>query len=216
MSELYLPPTYAKLYNGTEFRETTEAFKRHSRASRMSALKYWSDKRHRRRVDKKQAKAVDVYDLQGHYLRTYPSGRKAAEGLFPDRKRSIAERCIRAARRGYKKSYGGYMYREHSGKPSDIEPLTPPRHKPSGYHVNRKPDTYFTKPCRVTFNDGDTIDFTSLKECAEALHGTYSGIWLAMKQGRKYMKKYIIEIITPDSQMDLFVQKESGETPRLV
>lgn len=49
----------------------------------------------------------------------------------------------------------------------------------------------------VAFDDEwhDTIDFDSIKACAAALHGTAAGIWLARKEGRKYLKKYIIEIL---------------------
>lgn len=151
--------------------------------------KYWSDKRHRRRIDKKQAKPVDVFDMEGHYVATYPSARKAAIYLFPEKDYHSAERCIRACRdpKQIKRSFCGYQFRDHTDNPTDIEPY---KRKPRkrGYTVNRKPDTYHTQPILVVCDDGETIRFNSVTEAAEALHGSKAGLWLAIKNNRKYKR----------------------------
>lgn len=189
--ELQLPNIVGR--KGTEFYRESETFKRRSEASRKRANAYWSDPKHRQRVDKKQAKPVDVFDAEGHYLNTYPSSRKAAMAMFPDTDNHVVERCIRSCRHDRKRQYKGYQFRDATEDHADIGPIPKRKHKPKGYHVNRRPGTYHTKPCTLTFDDGDTLRFDSMKELAEAIHGTYSGLWAAMKKGRKY-KGYDVRI----------------------
>lgn len=181
--ELNLPPERIK--KGSEygeFRKYTKEFLNRSKANRERMLKYWSDNRHRKRVDKKQAKPVDVFDLEGHFIATYPSSRKARIGLgLP----SSTENLIRACRRGEKRQYRGFQFRDHTDNPTDIKPLPPRKHKPKGYHVNRKPNTYTTKTASATIGD-TTVTYPSIKELAKALGGSYCGIWMAVKHNRPY------------------------------
>lgn len=196
MSELYLPPTYAKMTPGCEFYRASETFRRRSEASKKKAREYWSDASHRSRVDKKQAKPVDVYTKEGWYVSTYPSARKAAIGLFKDIDYHMAERCIRACRQGHKKQYRGYQFRDSiDNRPAYIGPVPPRKSKSSGYHVNRDPKTYATKRCRVVYPDGDAVEFDSLKELCKAIGVRYGTLWLAMKENRKIRKNLTIEKI---------------------
>ena len=179
--ELYLPPTIAKLHQGTEFREVSKVWQNRSKANRERMLKYWSDPKNRdRRVDHTQAKPLDVFDLEGHYLDTYPSARKAARFLnLPD------ENCVKAVRRGEKRQYRGYQFRDAAVVKHDIGPVPPIRYGMTKRKPYHKDNSYLCKPVRVTFHDGDTMDFDSLKDCAEALHRKQSTISSAIKYGRK-------------------------------
>jgi hypothetical protein len=187
-TELYIPNILNR--PGTEFYRHSETFKRRSAASKIRAAKYWADGRHHRRVDKKQAKPVAAYRMDGSFVGWWPSARKAAKALFQDESSFKMERIIRNTRHGEKKSCKGYMFRDWTGDTSPIEPYTVKPHK-SGYHVNRRRETYATKPCTVDYGDGDPIRFESLKELAAAIGGTYGGVWAAMKGGRKYKGKTI-------------------------
>ena len=192
MSELYIPTIVGK--PGTEFYELSETFKRRSAASKAKMAKYWSDGRHRRRIDKKQAKPVAAYTMSGAFVGWWPSARKAAIALFPEIDYHVTERGVRACRQGKggrwrKMSCRGYMFRDWTGDPSDIAPYKrPPKKQKSGY---KKDNAYLNKPCECDWGDGDPIRFASLKECAAAIHGTYGGVWRAMKEGRKYKGKTI-------------------------
>lgn len=192
--ELYLPPTYAKIKRGCEYYETTEAFKRRSKASKEIMTKYWSDEKNRQRVDKKQAKPLDVFTLDGEYVATYPSSRKAAQALFPDRSSKSAESSIRRCRRGETKSrsYLGYMFRDHEDGVTRIEPYQRKAHG-SGYRFGKKRTVFATRGVTVRYDDGTELRFESVKECAEAIHGTCSGMWNALKEGRKYKGMTIIK-----------------------
>ena len=191
-SELYLPNIVGK--PGTEFYEHSETWKRRSEASKVKMRWYWSDGRHRRRVDKKQAKPVVAYRLDGTFVGWWPSARKAAIALFPSEELRIAERNVRSCRQGRqgkwsKKQHKGFMFRDWTGDTSDIEPYKKaPKTQPKGYH---RDNSNLCKPCIVDYGDGDPIRFESLKELAAAIHGTYSGVWIAMKNGRKYKGKTI-------------------------
>ena len=191
-SELYLPNIVGK--PGTEFYEHSETWKRRSEASKARMRRYWSDGRHRRRVDKKQAKPVVAYRLDGTFVGWWPSARKAAIALFPSEELRIAERNVRSCRQGRqgkwsKKQHKGFMFRDWTGDTSDIEPYKKaPKTQPKGYH---RDNSNLCKPCTVDYGDGDPIRFDSLKELAAAIHGTYSGVWIAMKNGRKYKGKTI-------------------------
>ena len=122
-TELYLPNIVGK--PGTEFYEHSETFHRRSAASKAKMLKYWSDGRHHRRVDK-QAKAVDVYDLDGNFIKTFPSSLKAAIGLGLNRNSTNNIRTF-------------------------IGPLANTvKTKKRGY---RKDNSYLNKPCMIVFND---------------------------------------------------------------
>ena len=191
-SELYLPNIVGK--PGTEFYEHSETWKRRSEASKVKMRWYWSDGRHRRRVDKKQAKPVVAYRLDGTFVGWWPSARKAAIALFPSEELRIAERNVRSCRQGRqgkwsKKQHKGFMFRDWTGDTSDIEPYKKaPKTQPKGYH---RDNSNLCKPCIVDYGDGDPIRFESLKELAAAIHGTYSGVWIAMKNRRKYKGKTI-------------------------
>lgn len=187
-TELYIPVISNRI--GTEFYRHSETFRRRSEASKKKAAAYWSDPRHHERVDEKQAKPVAAYRLDGSFVGWWPSARKAAIALFPSEPHRKVERMIRNARHGEKKSCLGYMFRDWKGDTSPIEPYKRAP-KGRGYHVNRRPDTYATKPCTVDYGDGDLICFESLKELAAAIGGTYGGVWNAMKNGRKYKGKTI-------------------------
>ena len=144
--ELYIPPDNAKLHQGNEFKECSTTFRKNSQASRKKANKYWSDSEHHRRVSK-TAIAVDVYDSEGHYLATYPSARKCAEAMFPDKIRASAERQIRACRQGHKQGYRklqylGYQFKPAKAEKTDIKPTPKRLHKAAGYHINRSSHTF--------------------------------------------------------------------------
>ena len=115
-TELYLPPTYATVDERSVFYvESIDnpqlAAKRKRESEKMK--RYWSDKRHRRRIDKSQAKPVDVFTMEGDLVATYPSSRKAAIALFGEENYRSHERNIRACRRmdKNKKSHLGYQFR---------------------------------------------------------------------------------------------------------
>ena len=189
--ELYLPPSYAKIPKQSEWYKTTETFKRRSKASKEKMAKYWSDWRHRRRIDKKQAKPVDVFDMQGNFVATYQSSRKAAIGLFGMENYRSRERCIRACREGVKKSFLGYMFRDHQDGVTKIEPYFR-KPKKRGYKVNRDRSTYAHKPVMEVCEFGILAEWPSLKECAASIGGTYGGLWAAMRENQKYKKKMIV------------------------
>lgn len=179
--ELYLPPTIAKLHQGTEFREVSDTFKRRSAASKIKARKRWDAPGYRDTfVDHSQAKPVDVFDLEGHYIATYPSARKAARFL-----NLSDENCVKACRRGEKRQYRGYQFRDAAVVKHDIGPVPPIRYGMTKRKPYHKDNSYLCKPVRVTFHDGDTMDFPSLKDCAEALHRKQNTISSAIKYGRK-------------------------------
>ena len=184
-TELFIPPTFAKVPETSVFYcesiDNPQKAARRER-SRRQALAYWSDKRHRRRVDKSQAKPVDVFDLQGNFVATYKSSRKAAIGLGFENV-YFAERCIRRARTGSLKSYKGYQYRDHRDGVTRIEPYKRD-HKPSGYHVNRRPGTYASRRIASVCEFGIRAEWDSVKQCAEWLGVSYGAIWAAMKQNR--------------------------------
>ena len=191
-SELYVPVITGK--PGTEFYEHSETWKRRSEASKAKMRRYWSDPKNHERVNAKQAKPVVAYRLDGTFVGWWPSARKAAIALFPSEELRIAERNVRACRQGKqgkwsKKQHKGFMFRDWTGDTSDIEPYKKaPKTQPKGYH---RDNSNLCKPCTVDYGDGDPIRFESLKELAAAIHGTYSGVWIAMKNGRKYKGKTI-------------------------
>ena len=190
--ELYLPNIVGK--PGTEFYEHSETWKRRSEASKAKMRRYWSNPKNHERVDAKQAKPVVAYRLDGTFVGWWPSARKAAIALFPSEELRIAERNVRSCRQGRqgkwsKKQHKGFMFRDWTGDTSDIEPYKKaPKTQPKGYH---RDNSNLCKPCIVDYGDGDPIRFESLKELAAAIHGTYSGVWIAMKNGRKYKGKTI-------------------------
>lgn len=177
-TELYIPNIIGK--KGTEFYKDSETHRRRSEAARRSALAYWSDKRHRKRVSP-TAKAVDVFDMEGHYIATFPSGRKAAISLgIPHSEQSI-NACRRCDPR--RKSIHGYMIRDASPVKNDIEPYKKkPKTQPKGY---RKNNSYLCKPCEIYFPDGDFIRFDSVKDLAVAIDRTASAASVALNKGTK-------------------------------
>ena len=192
--ELYLPPTWAKLTKQSVFYKTTETFKRRSKASKERMKKYWSDSQHRLRVDEKQAKPVDVFTMDGEFVATYPSARKAAIALFPGKKYMSAERCIRACRdpKQIKRSFCGYQFRDHQEDTANIEPYKR-RHKEKGYTMHRKPNTFATCPIEDTYL-GIVRTFGSIKEAAEAIGCSVSGIHAAMHRNGR-IKGHVIRRI---------------------
>lgn len=163
-----------------------------SRANHERMVKYWSEERHHLRVDKKQAKPVDVFDLGGHYIATYPSSRKAAKALFPDRDYHIIERCIRAVRCGTNKSYHGLMFKDAQPIKQDTEPWTKaPKTQRKGY---RHKCPSLRKPVRVIFPDGDFIDFQSVQECADALCRKQNSVSTAAHHGTR-CRGFLVQFI---------------------
>lgn len=189
MSELYIPNIVGK--PGTEFYEHSETWRRRSAASKAKMRKYWSDPKNHERVDVKQAKPVAAYRMDGSFVGWWPSSRKAAIALFPSDNHYYTERQLRAVRLPHtdKKSYRGFMFRDWTGDTSDIEPYK--RAKKTQKRGYRKNNSYLCKPCTVDYGDGDPIRFDSLGELVSAIHGTQSGVWNAMKHGRKYKGKTI-------------------------
>lgn len=181
--ELYLPPSYANIGKGTEFRTVSDTFKRRSEASKIKARKRWDAPGYRDTfVDHSHAKAVDVFDLEGHYLATYPSARKAARALgFPRN----CENCVRACRRGEKRQYHGFQFRDATPEHHDIGPVPPIRYGKTRRRGYKKDNSYLLKPCRVTFPDGDTMDFPSVGACAEALHRKQQSVSTAIHRGTR-------------------------------
>lgn len=174
---------------GTEFYRHSETFRRRSEASKARMEKYWSDGRHRRRVDKKQAKPVAAYRMDGTFVGWWKSSRKAALALFPSDDYRMTERNIRACRQGVKKSVKGYMFRDWKGDTSAVEQYKKaPKTQKRGY---KRDNSNLCKPCTVDYGDGDPIRFDSLGELVEAIHGTRAGVSRAMKDGRKYKGKTI-------------------------
>lgn len=188
-SELYVPVITGK--PGTEFYQHSETWRRRSEASKKKMAKYWSDGRHLRRVDTKQAKPVAAYRMDGTFVGWWRSARKAAIALFPGDDYRMAERNVRACRQGVhgKKSHKGFMFRDWTGDTSDIEPYKKEaKTQPKGY---KRDNSNLKNPCTVDYGDGDPIRFDSLKELVEAIHGTREGVRQAMKEGRKYKGKTI-------------------------
>ena len=190
--ELYLPPTIAKLHQGTEFRTVSDAFKRRSEASKIKARKRWDAPGYRETfIDHSHAKAVDVFDLEGHYIATYPSARKATRQLgLP----TNCENLVRKCRRGEKRQYRGFQFRDATPEHHDIDPVPPIRYgktRRRGYH---KDNSYLHKPCRVTFPDGDTMDFPSVGACAAALERRPSTVSTAIARGTR-CRGFIIQFV---------------------
>lgn len=187
MAELYIPPINAKIPPTSPFYvESLDDPKRHARRehSRRNCLARWSKPDAHDFVDTSQAKALDVFDLKGRFVATYPSSRKAAIGLGFTINQKSAERNIRACRRGEKKQYLGYMFKDHrEGAVRCRAYKCKPRK--SGYHVERAAETYFTKHVvEVDDRFGILRRWDSLKQCAADLGVTYGAIWIAMKQDR--------------------------------
>ena len=188
-TELYLPNIVGK--PGTEFYKDSETHRRRSEAARRSALAYWSDKRHRKRVNH-TAKAVDVFDMEGHYIATFPSGRKAAISLGITHSEQSINACRRCDPR--RKSIHGYMIRDASPVKTDIEPYSKkPKTQPKGY---RKNNSYLCKPCEIYFPDGDFIRFDSIKDCAVAIKRQPSSVSYAIHHGSN-CHGYKIRFVTP-------------------
>lgn len=192
-SELYIPNIIGK--PGTEFYRHSETWRRRSEASKKKADKYWSDPKNHDRFDTKQAKPVAAFLMDGSFVGWWPSARKAAIALFPDCDTRSMERGIRACRQNKcgkwaKRSHHGYQFRDWTGDTSAIEPYKVVRKKrhPRGY---KKSNPHLNKPCELDYGDGDQIRFGSLKELVEAIGGTRSGVWEAMRRGRRYKGKFI-------------------------
>ena len=187
-TELYIPNIIGK--KGTEFYEHSETFRRRSAASKSKMLKYWSDGRHHRRVDK-QAKAVDVYDLDGNFIKTFPSSLKAAIGLGLNRN---STNNIRKCRRGEKPQHMGYRFKDHRPGRTFIGPLAKTaKTKKRGY---RKDNSYINKQCEIYFPDGDFIRFNSIKDCAAAIERQPSSVSYAIHHGSN-CHGYKIRFVTP-------------------
>ena len=117
--ELYQPPINAIIPKSSEYYKTTETFRRRSKANRENMVKYWSDPKNHERVDK-QAKPLDVFDMEGNFVATYPSSRKAAQALGIPKK---MESNIRATARGDgHKSIKGFQFRFHKEGVTKIVP----------------------------------------------------------------------------------------------
>lgn len=185
-TELYIPPTWAKVPpTSKDYVEKLDDPKRAARRehSRKNAVTRWARPGEHDYVDKEHAKPVDVFDMTGKYITSYPSARKAAEALFPGTKRSSAERAIRLVRfGGVKKSYKGYMFRDSVPQKRDIEPYKVKKKK-TGYTYVRRPDTTATHPVAEVCEFGVLREWPSVKACAADLGMSSSGVILAIKRG---------------------------------
>lgn len=191
MAELFLPPQNAKINKHSTFYTSTETFQRRSEASRERMLNYWSKPENHLRISP-TAKAVDVYDLHGNFIATYPSSRKAAAALgFPI---VSGERNIRKVCRKELKSYHGYMFRfnHDTNGMAKIEPyaIVPrsQRRRGGGWH---RDNSYLRKPVRVVYPDGDHIDFPSVNDCAEAYHIKSQQVSTYLHNGKPWKGKFI-------------------------
>lgn len=194
--ELYLPPINAIIPKSSDYYRTTETFLRSSKANREKMVKYWSDPKNHERVDK-QAKPVDMFDMEGNFLTTYPSSRKAAQALGLDK---IKERNIRQCRAGKKKSAYGYQFRDHVDGVAKIDPWAKAPHKPHrrGYH---RDNSNLQKPCfELDDRWGVLRRWDSLKECAADLGCSYSALWRAMSENRS-VKGHIIKFETQEASI---------------
>lgn len=181
-TELFVPPAYAKVPESSEFYiERIDNPKRAARRerSRLTAEKRWAKPGAHDIVDIKQAKAVDVFDLEGVLVGTYASSRKAAIALGLKN-----ESNIRCCRRGSKKSYCGYMFRNHAEGADYIAPWERKKKK-RGYSMIRKPGTSATRQIVSNSEFGVVKEWDSMGECAADLGVSNSAIWIAIKQGRK-------------------------------
>lgn len=153
--------------------EVEERHKRWSEASRIKATRMWQRPGERDRVDWSQAIAVDVFNLDGTFVATFPSARKAAIGMFGEEGRISNERNVRQCRMGLKKSLHGFMFRNHEEGVTSIEPYQrKPSGRKKGEHYNRQPGTFATQRVGEVL-DGEVIrEWKSVKECAAAL-----GMW---------------------------------------
>ena len=125
--------------------EVEQRHKRWCEASRIKAMNMWRRPGERDRVDS-QAKAVDVFNLDGTFVATFPSARKAAISMFGEEGHRIDERNIRQCRMGLKKSHKGFMYRDHEDGVTCIEPYQrKPSGRKKGEHYNRQPGTFATQ-----------------------------------------------------------------------
>lgn len=195
--ELYQPPINAIIPKSSEYYKTTETFLRRSKASRENAIKFWSDPKNHERVNKK-AKPLDVFDMEGNFVATYPSSRKAAQALGIPK---MMESNIRAVARGdgYK-SIKGFQFRFHKEGVTKIEPWAKAPHKPHrrGWH---RDNSHLQKPC---FEQDDRWGvlrrWDSLKECAADLGCSYSALWRAMSEDRS-VKGHIIKFETKEASI---------------
>ena len=147
--------------------------------SRRVCMARWSKPGAHDHVDTKQAKPLDVFDMQGNYIATYPSSKKAAIALGLKN-----DNDIRKCRRGGLKSYNGFRFRDHEEGVTKIEPYSRKPHK-RGYHYIRKPDIYKYKPLvEIDEKLGVLREWPSVKEAAADIGCSMCGIWIAMKQGR--------------------------------
>ena len=198
-TELYLPPTYATVDERSVFYvESIDnpqlAAKRKRESEKMK--RYWSDKRHRRRIDKSQAKPVDVFTMEGDLVATYPSSRKAAIALFGEENYRSHERNIRACRRmdKNKKSHLGYQFRDHVDGVTHIEPYTKGHHA-AGYHYTKTRTAYASRRIASVCEFGIRAEWDSVKECAQSLGVTYGAVWQAMHDDRQ-IKGHKLQYLT--------------------
>lgn len=174
MTELFIPPKNAIIPKDSTFYKATETFQNRSRANRERAVRYWSDPRNHEKVAT-NAKPIAAYRLDGTFVGWWPSSRKAAQALFDGDPKHSNERNIRSAVTGKnskktKKSHHGFMFRDWTGCTADIAPyaVNPHRTRKGYTKPYNRDNSYLMKPTRATFPDGDTLDFHSVTDCAQA------------------------------------------------
>ena len=181
-TELFMPPTYAKIPESSVFyveRIDNPARAARRENSRNTAKKRWAKPGAHDFVDESQAKALDVFDMDGHFVGSYPSSRKAAAALGLKN-----ETNIRRCRRGEAKSYKGYIFRDHKDGATSISPYKR-KAKKRGYTVNRRPGTFATRQVVSVCEFGILKEWDSIGACAAELGVTPGAIWIGVKLGRK-------------------------------
>lgn len=191
-TELFIPPTFAKIPPTSEFyieKLDNPKLARRRNASRQTAMKRWAKPGAHDFVCLKTAKTVDVFNLSGEYISTYPSARKAASALGLK-----SERNIRRCRQGIGKQYCGYMFRDHVDGVTCIEPYRIKKKK-SGY----KAGPYKSHPTRMVASVsefGVRKTWHSVTACAKDLNRSHTTIWKAIKEKRP-VKGHLLDYATP-------------------
>lgn len=91
-----------------------------SERTRQRNIEFWAKPGAHERTNP-QAVAIDVYDLKGRYIATYPSALKAAQALGKG-KAQVTD--IRKVAKGSRRQAWGYMFREHTPKRPKIKPYS--------------------------------------------------------------------------------------------
>lgn len=118
---------------------------------------------------------IDVFDMNGNYIKTYPNAYRASLSLGLDYYH------IKKCRNGRKKSLGGFMFRDHTGQTANIEPYKIDHRKP-GY--KRRPGTNPTRIVVSMENGAVFREWPSVKSCGEDLGVRSNTVIEAIKHNR--------------------------------